>query len=739
MLPTTQEYKISIMIGEDSFRTLKDIEIISNPNYPNEPWYSTGGLAIVFKIKMKEKFYALKCFYAEANERQERLGHIATYLKQNPSPYFVDFTYLDNELWVETTQGGNGYPVVLMEWVEGKTLDNYLAEVCKIQDKARLQNLYFQFCNLAWWLQQQPIAHGDLKHDNLIVTPEGKLKLIDYDGMFVPALSSRKASELGSPCYQHPKRDTHFFNKDLDDFSLLILQITLLALQHEPTLFAKHYNGDGILLKDTDYSNFAQSTIRALLWQLPDVKLPLLLSQLQSNLKQPQAIDLVPLLQDVEWINWLVGGMTKLNRLELKKLLSNVKWNASILRMITYQNSLNEILIKKYQEKWDWQLLSRNTALPWSLELIEIFRDRWSWGKGGLSTNSAIPWSIEIIDRYNNKWDWAELSRNKALNWSLDLIKKYQDRWVWDGLSSNEALPWSFELIQLYEDRWDWVRYGLSCNKALNWSLDLIERYQDKWNWKDYGLSNNPKLPWSLKLIEKYKDKWDWESSGGLSSNEALHWSFELIEEYEDKWNWGELSSNRALPWSFELIEKYKDKWEWGENGLSRNPCLPWSFELLEMYQDKWEWGKYGLSSNKALPWSTKLIEKKDIVWYEYEGYISSEEINCWDWNSLSDNETLPWSIELIDRHKDKWNWKSLSENRGLPWSFELIKEFESKWDWSCLCGNIEICWSIELLETYKNTLNWSSIESNSSVYEKVFKPLMDEAFIEEVMKEFYL
>lgn len=318
MLPTTQEYKISLMIGQDSFRTLEEVEVIPNPNYPDEPWYSTGGLAIVFKLKLKDKLYALKCFYTEANERQERLGLIAAYLKENPSPYFVDFTYLENELWVETDNDeGQGYPVVLMEWVEGKTLDNYLEHICIQNNTSALKNLYFQFCNLAWWLQQQPIAHGDIKHDNLIVMPDGKLKLIDYDGVFVPALRGRKANEMGSPCYQHPQRDAYFFDKNLDDFSLLVLQITLLALQQQPKLFTEHYNGDGIILKDTDYQNFAQSSIKAILWQIPEVKIPLLLSQLQGNLNNLSAIDLMPLLQDVAWINWLVDKQEMNSKIDL--------------------------------------------------------------------------------------------------------------------------------------------------------------------------------------------------------------------------------------------------------------------------------------------------------------------------------------------------------------------------------------------------------------------------------------
>ncbi|WP_044173554.1 protein kinase domain-containing protein [Flectobacillus major] len=464
------------MIGEDSFRTLKDIEIISNPNYPNEPWYSTGGLAIVFKIKMKEKFYALKCFYVETNERQERLEHIATYLKQNPSPYFVDFTYLDNELWVETAQGGNGYPVILMEWVEGKTLDNYLAEVCKIQDKARLQNLYFQFCNLAWWLQQQPIAHGDLKHDNLIVTTEGKLKLIDYDGMFVPALSSRKASELGSPCYQHPQRDTHFFNKDLDDFSLLILQITLLALQHEPNLFAKHYNGDGILLKDTDYRNFSGSSIKTTLWQLPEVKLPLLLSQVQANLNQLRAIDLMPLIQDVEWINWLVDSQERNYKIQISQ-------NTFVREDDFYEKLLDRSNIRQAID------LALNARMeydmyydPFDIDILNIFKDE----------DSREIWAENIVNKIYNKIRFKDLTFDKCTTYEFPKNEK-ENRVTYYMKFEDYVTRYLLGLV-IYE-----FKSQLVTTNSFNYNNDIfslvkmpeIDRPPTKWiKWIEYNFFN---------------------------------------------------------------------------------------------------------------------------------------------------------------------------------------------------------------------------------------------------------
>ena len=721
MLPTTQEYKISLMIGQDSFRTLEGVEVIPNPNYPDEPWYSTGGLAIVFKLKLKDKLYALKCFYTEANERQERLGLIAAYLKQNPSPYFVDFTYLENELWVETANDeGQGYPVVLMEWVEGKTLDNYLEQICTQNNTPALKNLNFQFCNLAWWLQQQPIAHGDIKHDNLIVTPDGKLKLIDYDGVFVPALHGRKANEMGSPCYQHPKRDAYFFDKNLDDFSLLVLQITLLALQHQPKLFTEHYNGDGIILKDTDYQNFAQSHKKTILWQLPEVKIPLLLSQLQGNLNNLGTIDLMPLLQDVAWINWLIDGQ-KDSKLEFERqrlkdfALNNKNWREYFINEVSEKYSLSEYLIEKYESRWNWNCLSVNKLLEWPL-FIEEYEDNWNWSC--LSDNELLPWSL-IIEEYDEKWDWYRLSSNKSLPWCNQLIEKYQNKWNWKVLSYSSHLPWSTNLIEKYENKWEWERLGW--NKSLPWSLELIEKYENKWGWDiGYGsISRNESLPWSLELVEKYENRWNWSE---LSCNTFSIWSLELIEKYKNKWNWQYIGWNESLPWSIELIEKYENQWDW--NGLSRNESLPWSVELIEKYEDKWDWESLGW--NESLPWSVELIEK-----YEKE----------WDWEDLSGNKSLPWSIELIEKYEDKWVWGDLSENKSLPWSIELIEKYEDKWDWEDyfdggLNINESLPWSIELIEKYKGKWEWAYLTRNNGIYEKIFQPLLNDEFIDEIMAE---
>ena len=385
---------------------------------------------------------------------------------------------------------------------------------------------------------------------------------------------------------------------------------------------------------------------------------------------------------------------------QLGEELLQARWIALLKRigrekatkLLARTQALDAALLQRYENSWDWALLSGNEALPWSLELIERFRDRWNWVVGGLSANESLPWSLELIQRYEHRWNWggehgvddSGLSGNESLPWSLELIERYEDRWGWGNegvpersLCSNEALPWSPELLERYADRWNWGEDGflepsLSSNEALPWSPELIERYVDRWYWP--SLSYNKALPWSLELIERYKDRWSWAF---LSENPALPWSLELIERFEDRLDWtgepfsaGGMSANEVLPWSLELLERFERRWEWGR--ISENPALPWSHELIERYLVVWNWGGEpfyagGLSSNEGLPWSLDLIERY---------------ADRWDWALLSSNRAVPWSLDLIERYEDRWCWSKLSGNEALPWSLELIERFEDRWDW---------------------------------------------------------
>ena len=99
---------------------------------------------------------------------------------------------------------------------------------------------------------------------------------------------------------------------------------------------------------------------------------------------------------------------------------------------------MQENFIDKYKDHWNWNGLSNNPKLPWSLEFMEKYEDNWYWGEGELSEypvwindNPGIPWSEEILEKYKDKWQWGILAQNEAIKITPRLLEKFKDRWDW--------------------------------------------------------------------------------------------------------------------------------------------------------------------------------------------------------------------------------------------------------------------------------------------------------------------
>ena len=144
-----------------------------------------------------------------------------------------------------------------MDWIEGKTLDTYIKE--KLHSKYTLGMLVYNFCRMGSWLLSQPIAHGDLKPDNILVREDGSLVLVDYDGMYVPETSSVFAEEIGTPNYRHPERDEFQFDEHIDDFSIATIALSLKAISLNPQLYKQFCSSECLLFSDNDYRDIAHS------------------------------------------------------------------------------------------------------------------------------------------------------------------------------------------------------------------------------------------------------------------------------------------------------------------------------------------------------------------------------------------------------------------------------------------------------------------------------------------------
>ena len=255
--PLISEYIESIKHSEDNFNVLSTLRPVYDE--AGEIVMSSGNFAVVFKMKDESsgKLYAVKCFLREQEGRDIAYQQITDELEYVSSNYLCSIKYFQKELFVDSTVSSDTeFPVLLMDWVEGVTLDKYVHQ--HISDKYALQLITYQFCRMAAWLMSQPFAHGDLKPDNILVTEDGALVLVDYDGMYVPAMQGQKARELGSPDYRHPLRTEDCFNEHIDDFPLALIGMSLKAIALDTSLLQNNAKTDSLLFSESDFHNIGE-------------------------------------------------------------------------------------------------------------------------------------------------------------------------------------------------------------------------------------------------------------------------------------------------------------------------------------------------------------------------------------------------------------------------------------------------------------------------------------------------
>jgi hypothetical protein len=231
---------------------------------PGLPAVYGGTYALTFAVVTRSGKYAVRCFHKELDLLPVRYGAIERHLGRINSPYFVDCKFQPNGI---TTESGT-YPIVRMDWVEGPTLAAYVAE--RRHDADALLELRFALRRLAMHLRTKGVAHGDIQPSNLIVQDDGNLRLIDYDGLFVPELAPLCSAELGQRNFQHPGRQSRHFDTSLDVFSFAVIDLALRALSVRPDLWEITGSGDdAFLLRAADFADPAHSAILALLGREP--------------------------------------------------------------------------------------------------------------------------------------------------------------------------------------------------------------------------------------------------------------------------------------------------------------------------------------------------------------------------------------------------------------------------------------------------------------------------------------
>ena len=221
------------------------------------PIVTSGQFAYVYKLKSNNGYgdYAVRCFRGYLGDRDQRYRAIQDHVQSLPVLCLSDFRYAPEGILV----GGQRYPILFMKWIDGPTLDLYVGEMLQRRDV--LLHLSQEWLRVVSALEASGVAHGDLQHGNVIVE-HGQLRLIDHDGIFVPAMEGWSASEVGHQHYQHPHRTAQHFDQSLDNFSSLVIYLSLLSLAERPELW-QDYHDENLLFTKADFQDPSASTLFA--------------------------------------------------------------------------------------------------------------------------------------------------------------------------------------------------------------------------------------------------------------------------------------------------------------------------------------------------------------------------------------------------------------------------------------------------------------------------------------------
>lgn len=287
----------------------------------------SGRFATVFEAvdPSTNRSLAVRVFTVESSDRDARFRAAAHHLSQRRVGSLVDFRYEERGI---RTLTGDWHPLVVMDWVQGRTLFNWLAERCRLRQTQRIANLADAWVDALCDLAKHEVAHGDLHHDNVLVDSSDNLKFVDYDCLCVPELVGAGNPEVGMAPYQHPERcETTPLSLKMDAFSGLFILTAMRALAAQPDLWDRYVartNYDRLLLRLADLESAGQTGLSRELLQSPDPVVRSLTRQLFDAYHAPMdQLESFPRL--------IASGRSSWK--EIKRLVQNKDWDEVNERM----------------------------------------------------------------------------------------------------------------------------------------------------------------------------------------------------------------------------------------------------------------------------------------------------------------------------------------------------------------------------------------------------------------------
>lgn len=258
--PTAKAYDLALLERADTFTdpAIKQGKLTADASGPIR---FNGGGKYVCVYQVSDWF--VRCFTETApSDLRERYRAIATFVNTHSSsmPFLLEQTWVEQGVHV----GERVVPFLKVPRVlNSQTLGSFLEE--HYQNSTLVAEIASAFLAMIKQLERAQVAHGDLDITNILIVDDGKkrtLKLIDYDGMYVPAMSRMglKSIDLGHVHFQHPRTERlRTFDSQMDRFSAVVLYLSLIAIAASSSVWENCGANDTerLLFNETDYLHFS--------------------------------------------------------------------------------------------------------------------------------------------------------------------------------------------------------------------------------------------------------------------------------------------------------------------------------------------------------------------------------------------------------------------------------------------------------------------------------------------------
>jgi eukaryotic-like serine/threonine-protein kinase len=208
----------------DTSRTLGPNRVVGT--YRIDRIVGSGGFGTVFQAHdlTLERPVALKVLGPDA-PRESLLEEARTAAQLNHPNICI----------IHAVESGHGVPMIVMEFVEGQSLADLLAQGPMPREQVfRIGRQVAQGIAAA---HQHGIVHGDLKPANIMITPAGAVKIMDFGlarRVVIPSTEetalfvSAKSNSAGTPAYMAPEQargEAPTFAADVFSFALVLFEM----------------------------------------------------------------------------------------------------------------------------------------------------------------------------------------------------------------------------------------------------------------------------------------------------------------------------------------------------------------------------------------------------------------------------------------------------------------------------------------------------------------------------------